>query len=139
LIDRKAGKSFENVLFALGRKKYLTEEQMLEFGRKCEKGLCLDWICDFVRPIPETVLEEKRKCDDSLLFDNYLVLHYDPDNKATTEKARAAEVQKRKDPILFGVVKNSRNLYFVADWKDELCDLTIKDIVDKLGHDLEIK
>ena len=85
------------------------------------------------------MVTEKHKCDDSMLFDNYVILHYDPDNKATTPKAREVELEKRKDPILFGVVKSTRNLYFVADWKDELCDLTIQDIVNKLGHDLEIK
>jgi hypothetical protein len=139
LKKNKSSKSFENVLFAKNRKRYITESQLLEFGKKCEKGLCLDHIKDFTRVIPESVLIEKLACDEDMLFDNYVILHYDPDNKATTEKARKKEEVKRKDPILFGIVQNSRNLYFVADWKDELCNLTLQDIIDQTGFDLEIK
>jgi hypothetical protein len=36
-----------------------------------------------------------------------------------------AEVEKAKDPILFGVVKGTRNLYYIGDWIDEYCDLTL--------------
>lgn len=134
----KASRSFENVLFAKDKKKFITEKQLLEFGKKCEKGLCLDWIANFARVIPDDVLAAKVACDEDELFDNYVILHYDPDNKATTPESRKKEEEKRKDPILFGVIKDSRNLYFVADWKDELCNLTLKDIADKLGKSLEI-
>ena len=65
-------------------------------------------------------------------------MHFDPKNTATTREARAAEVAKRKDPILFGLIKGSRKLYFVGDWQDELCDLTFQQIVDKLGKSLVI-
>lgn len=137
LKDRKKQYSFECVLYAKGRKKYLTEKQLLSFGKKCEKGLCLDYIKYYTRPIPDEVFEEKVKCDEDMLFDNYVILHFDPKNKATTEKARKEEIAKRRDPIMFGVIKESRNLYFVADWKDELCDLTLDKIIDTLGESLE--
>ena len=139
LLKKKSERSFENVLFAKGYTKYVTEQQLLQFSAKCERGLCLDWIENFARVIPKEVIEAKRKADTDHLFDNYVILHYDPENKATTPEARKKEEVKRKDPILFGVIKESRNLYFVADWKDELCTLTLQDIITVLGTDLEIK
>lgn len=136
LLAEKEVRKFENALVATGRKRYLSEAQLLRFVKGCEKGLCLDWVADFVRIIPSEVVQAKVACDALELFDNYVVLHYDPDNKGTTEEARA----KARDPILFGVMKGSRKLYFVGDWIDELCDLTFSQIVDKLAEGpLEIK
>jgi len=75
------------------------------------------------------------------IFDNYVVLHYDPQGKASEMSAeeKAQELVRRRDPILFGVFRGSRKLYFVGDWKDEQCDLTLQEIVDKLGEPLEMK
>lgn len=122
-------RQFENALFARGQKRYLSEAQLLKFVRGCEKGLCLDWIQNFIRPIPPNVVAAKVKCDELGLFDNYVVLHYDPENRGTTR----ADREKAKDPVLFGVMRGSRKLYFVDDWVDEYCDLTFQQIVDKLG------
>lgn len=125
---------FENALYAKGRKRLLTERQLLDFTAKCEKGLCLDWVKDFVRPIPPEIVAEKKACDEDHLFDNYVVLHYDPNHRATTPEAR----EKARDPILFGLIKGSRKLYFVGDWMDDQCDLTFQQIIDKLDSPLEM-
>ena len=131
-------RKYENALYAKGWKRFLSEAQLLKFVEKVEKGLCLDWISHYTRPIPASVAEKKVLCDEARLFDNYVILHYDPEDKATTPEDRAEEVRKRKDPILFGVMRGSRRLYFVDDWKDELCDLTLQEIVEKLGETLEM-
>ena len=70
--------------------------------------------------------EIKKDVDERKIFDNYVVLHYDP--KENGEKLTKKEKEKKKDPILFGVIKNSKKLYFVADWKDEYCDLTLDEM-----------
>jgi len=127
-------RQYENALYVKGRRKLLTEAQLLDFTKKCEKGLCLDWVGDFVRPIPAEVVEEKAACDADHLFDNYAVLHYDPENRGTTPEAQ----EKARDPILFGLIEGSRKLYFVGDWTDEQCDLTFQEIVQKLGSPLEM-
>jgi hypothetical protein len=77
------------------------------------------------------VLEVKLKTDALGIFDNYVVLHYDPDGKAT--QMTEAEIAAKKDPILFGVIQHRRRLYFIADWVDEQCDLTLDQIADTLG------
>lgn len=126
-------RKFESALFAKGMKRYISEAQLLKFVQGCERGLCLDWVQHFARVIPKEIVDAKVKCDEAGLFDNYVVLHFDPDEKATTPQDRAAAAAKRRNPILFGVMRGSRKLYFVGDWKDELCDLTLQQVVDKLG------
>lgn len=127
--------TMENVLYSKGFPTYLTEAQILLFGSKCEKGLCLDWVSDFVRIIPKHVIEEKKKADALLIFDNYVVLHYDPNGIATNRAAREKQEAKIRDPILFGVIKESRKLYYIADWVDEKCDLTLDQVLKSIAQD----
>lgn len=129
-------RKYENALIACGVTKRVTEKQLLEFTALCNKNLALDWIKNFARPIPQEVLDLKAKADDAGLFDNYVILHYDPEKRGS--EMTDAEKERAKDPILFGVMRASRNLYFVADWKDEQCSLTLEDIVEHLNHKLNI-
>ena len=123
----------ESQLLATGYTKVITEDQLIEFYKETEKGLRLDWIKNFTRLIPNEIIESKIKLDKLGVFDNYVVLHYDPNKKSY--KMTKAEKEKRKDPILFGVIKDSRKLYFVGDWIDEVCDLTMEDLVTEFGEE----
>jgi hypothetical protein len=95
--------------------------------------LKLTWIKNYARMIPEDVIEAKKKFDGSELFDNYVILHFDKFDNST--QMTKAEVEKAKDPILFGVLKGTRNLYYIGDWIDEYCDLTL----DKFLSTLEME
>lgn len=121
----------ETQLLAMGLIKYLREETVVDFVKKCPKGLRLDYVANFTRVIPPDLLKLKAEADARGIFDNYVVLHYDPEVKswAETEKEKA----KRRDPILFGLMDGRRLLYYVGDWVDELCDLTLDQIADQLG------
>jgi len=126
-------------LIAMGIRKYVTEKQVVTFYEKVgeDKNLKLTWIKNFNRIIPEDIYTLKKNIDERKLFDNYVVLHYDPANNG--EKMTKEEIEKKKDPILFGVMKNSRKLYYVADWKDEYCDLTLEEMFKTLkGRVLQI-
>lgn len=122
----------ETRLLDLGLTTVLSEETLVEFVKKCPKGLRLDWVKNFTRFIPDEVLDQKKRCDEEQIFDNYVVLHYDPEAKswAETHQDRAA----RRDPILFGVLAGRRQLYFVGEWVDEYCDLSLDQIADTLGR-----
>jgi hypothetical protein len=87
----------------------------------------LTWIKNFIRPIPLDVTKKYLEAQAIDVFDNYVVMHYgDPtDSVAETEE----EIEKRKDPILFGVFRESKRLYFIADWIDEYCDLTLEKLI----------
>ena len=43
-----------------------------------------------------------------------------------------AEEIKKRDPIVFGVIAGSNKLYYITDWVDEYCDLTLAKFVDTL-------
>lgn len=131
LIANLSAVKMEAQLIALGLTKYIEEKDIAEFYKKSKKGIKLNWIANFTRIIPEEVLAKKGRADELGLFDNYVVMHYDPDAKSYAETQ--AEIAKRKDPILFGVMKDRRVLYFVGDWVDEFCDLTLDQIADMLG------
>jgi hypothetical protein len=122
----------ESILAAAGFKQLLTEASVIEFASKCKKGLRLDWVANFSRQIPDAVIARKTEADTLKVFDNYVVLHYDPKGKAF--ELTPQEVAARRDPILFGVIDGARKLYFIGDWKDSECDLTMEDIAKVLGH-----
>ena len=134
----------ETILHAEGHLYKISEEKLVDLVKKTEKGLRLDYIKNFVRVIPKEVIEAKRKADALNVFDNYVVLHYDPKKVASkqTKKEKEQERKKKADPILFGVIEHSHDLYYITDWVDEKCDLTLDELVKLMKVDkksLEIK
>lgn len=124
---------YENALYATGNVTTITEEQVVTFYKESDKGIRLDWIKNFNRIIPTPIVEKKVEMDGFKIFDNYVVMHYDPNKKSY--KKTQEEIDKEKDPILFGVIKGINKLYFIADWQDEYCDLTLDAFIDKFGKD----
>jgi hypothetical protein len=122
---------YESVLFAEGLYYVVTEEQMVSFVKQCEKGIKLEYIKNFTRPLPQDVVTKIERVNQLEVFDNYVVLYYDPEGKVYKETAR--EEAKRKDPIIFGVIAGSTKLYYIADWVDEYCDLTLEKFIDVIG------
>jgi hypothetical protein len=104
----------------------------VRFVKQAKRGLRLDWVKNFTRIIPNEVIDTKVKLDELCVFDNYVVMHYDPNNKSWAETQE--DINRRRDPILFGVILGSRKLYFVGDWVDDLCDLTLEQIAAELGQ-----
>jgi len=125
----------ETQLFALGFRKIITEQNVVDFASKACRELRIDWIKNFGRVIPEEIINAKEKCDENLIFDNYVILHYDPFSNGVLKTQAEIEKERKKDPILFGVIAGSNKLYYVADWVDEYCDLTFDKIVEKLGEE----
>jgi hypothetical protein len=121
----------ETQLFAAGFTKCITEDNAIEFAKKAPREVKLDWIQNFVRSIPEKITNEKVKLDEKHIFDNYVIMHYDPDDKGS--EMTKAEKEKKKDPILFGVMLGSTKLYYIGDWIDEYCDLTFDKLVEVMG------
>lgn len=121
---------YESVLLSAGFSKVVSEDLVIEFYKKCKKGLRLDWVKNFTRIIPCEVIEVKNRLDELKVFDNYVVLHYDPQGNAYKKTK-----EEEKDPILFGVIRGSNKLYFVGDWIDEVCDLTLEKLGEVVGQD----
>jgi hypothetical protein len=87
-----------------------------------------------VRIIPKEIQEAKKRADELKVFDNYVVLTYDP--KGQMVKLTEKEKEAAKDPILFGVIKGSTKLYFIGEWEDEYCDLKLEDIMSFANKDI---
>ena len=124
----------ETQLVAMGLPTYVTEETVVRFARKVDRGLRLDWLANFTRMIPDEVAAKKAEADQRCIFDNYVVLHFDRagDSALMTKE----EKRRAKDPILFGMIAGSDKLYFVADWVDEYCDLTLDKMLKVIGKDV---
>lgn len=129
---------YESILYANGYNKLITEAQLVKFAKNCPKALSLDYISNYTRAIPLDVIKKKIDADNMEVFDNYVILHYDPDGNGAdmTLEEKKKEVDKAKDPILFGVISGSKKLYYICDLVDEMCDLTWDTVVDTLGGEI---
>ena len=128
---------YESILYANGYDKLITEDVMVKLTKKAPKALSLTYIANYTRTIPLDVTKKKLELDTLEIFDNYVILHYDPNGKsyAQTVKERRKEVEKAKDPILFGVIAGSDKLYYIGDWEDEYCNLRLENVVDIVGQE----
>jgi hypothetical protein len=123
----------ESVLLDGGITKFIHEDQIVKFYNSFtsdKKVLKLTWIQNYSRFIPDDISEKIKKADDLNIFDNYVILHFDPKNI----NVELTKEQKRKaaDPIVFGVFKESTRLYYIGDWVDEDCDLTLDVLLDSI-------
>lgn len=122
--------------------KFLEEEDVIKFYNKASKhetletNLCLTYVKNFVKIIPNDVAELKRQAEDLQVFDNYVILHYDFEGNSVEDTIE--EKEKKKDPILFGIIKGSKRLYYIGDWIDEYCDLTLDALIKTIGRDVRI-
>ena len=118
----------EAVLYAVKKRIYLTREIYDRYKYKTSKPVKLTPLKNYARPIPDEVLAEKEKYKD--YYDEYYVMHFD--DAGTVAETESERVEREKDPILFGTIEYSDRLYFIDDWVDEYCDLTLDDIIDTL-------
>lgn len=88
---------------------------------------------EFPRPVPAKVGKVIKSVQAKGLFDELHVLYLDytgEEIKSTKEKIR------EKDPVLFGRFTYDPNrFFFITDWIDEHCDLTLSKFVDILKKD----
>lgn len=138
--------------------KYLTESQVVEFIKQSERGLCLDELRSYKVNIPTRVQRSINEADNLKVFDNFLVLYYDPttkDNPFTTvisgkyhieDKQKAnemaasgiskKEIIKTTDPIIFGVILGINRLFYIDDWVNETCDLTLRKLLHEADENI---
>lgn len=125
----------EILLVRNGMGGYLEEMDMVELFKRADFGLRLDWLADYQEFIPQAVMDIKRAADALNVFDNWVVLHYDPNGKRLQEiEVEEEEERRKRDPVLFGVIQGSNRLYFVADWTTDKDDITIAKVLKLLGR-----
>lgn len=119
-----------------GDLKYVSEEQIVKFMLMSERGMRLEYLRYYANILPAEVAKKKILADALLVFDNYCVLHYSDDAKFSLikEKIDDDERRRRRDPILFGMIKGSRKLYYITDWITDDDDLTLEKLEKCIGE-----
>ena len=116
---------YESVLAVNGFNKYITFQEIEKMKADGKRMVDIDYIQNFGRIIPNEVVEKKMKCDGFGVFDNYCVMYYDPSGETYKMTMEA-----KRDPILFGLINHSEKLYYIADWVDDKCDLTLEKVAE---------
>lgn len=130
----------ESVMYAKGVRHFIEREDLQKHKNNIRGGHISDTVFkEFTRVIPKDVLAKKKKVEDC--FDGFVIYHYWDEkaekNRTEKQKMTADEKQRMRDPVLFGIIRETNRLYFVADWEDEHCDLTFDEMVDVIGADDE--
>jgi len=121
LLEHAAGWVLEQQVAALGCDKWVEEELVRKVVRETARDNHLS-ICnlrEFPRVIPTDVQAKIAQLQD--LFTTFVIVFTNPEGHKV----------KDRDPILFGVIRAfSNRLYYVTDWVDEYCDLTMEKFVE---------
>lgn len=85
---------------------------------------------NYQRRIPEEIIQRIERCKG--IFDKMYVVFTDYTKR---EERRVEAIKREKDPILFGTFQDTatrtvvERFYFIGDWTDEYCDLTLDKMV----------
>lgn len=135
-----ANKGFDIFISRKAIEKYINEVE--------GKAIKIIELSEYTREIPDQVMDKIAEASE--VFDQLYIVFTDYTKK---ESKRVAKERRDKDPIVFGAFldkestesKSSKDIYvedrlfFVCDWVDEKCDLTLEQIVrDTTGKDNEI-
>jgi len=87
-------------------------------------------IKNYDNPIPDEPLKKIISAKESELFDDIVILYtrlseQPKELDKSKKKTSFANHQAGKDPIAFGRINGNDRLYFIADWIDDECDLTL--------------
>jgi len=89
----------------------------------------------YPREIPDDIADKVVKLKKEKIFDEFCVVFTDYTDEVGKQ---VKEANKRKDPILFGLFLKESNVhdrfYYIADWEDEYCDLTLAKMVSKMSE-----
>lgn len=121
----------EEKLIELGITTYIYKDVIEDYIENvADKTVKIIELSRYVREVPDELVETIEKSKD--LFDEFYVVFTDYTGK---EERKVEKERRDKDPILFGVFKNNSNVadrfYFLGDWVDEYCDLTLDKMVEQ--------
>lgn len=123
----------EYELVELGVDKFVYRQDIARYINLIDKKVVkIIELENYERPIPEEI-QEVIKMTDGIFSDRIIVF-----TDYTGKVERQIQKERRdKDPILFGVFRDGRNhplsdrCYFLGDWEDDMCDLTLESMVSE--------
>lgn len=123
----------ERKLVKAGITTYVYKDDLMQYFNKItDKSIRICKLRDYEREIPDEVTDVILSVKN--IFDDFVIVYTDYTVKEVA-KTKAHIERKEKDPIVFGVFTDEKNiftldrLYYVADWVDEYCDLTLDKLV----------
>ena len=132
----------EKKLIDMGITKYVYRDDVEDYIDNVAKDVVkIIEIENYPRDIPDEIVEVVAKTKD--IFDRLYVVFTDYTGKI--EKQVEAQ-RRRKDPILFGTFQRvassfgsdpqiNDRFYYLGDWEDEYCDLTLDKFLKEAGRD----
>lgn len=129
LVPRSKG--FNKVVLKSDVLKYIEEVS--------DKVVKLIDLKDYTREVPDEAVDIVVQFKG--VFDRFIIVTTDYTGKLERE---VEQVRRDKDPILFGAFVDSTDntlserLYFLYDWEDEYCHLTLEKMVDEMKDKLDI-
>jgi len=121
----------EEVLIDLGVNKFIYRNVIEDYIENVSKEVVkIQDLKNFTREIPDEIVEVI--CKTKNIFNKFYVIFTD----YTGLEERKVELERReKDPIIFGVFTEdmhvSDRFYYLGDWEDEYCDLTLDKLVSE--------
>ncbi len=121
--------------------KYVYETDVSDLEDNGIKGRILrkKSLADYKWDIPSEHIKTLLKAKSSKLFDDIIILY-------TRKKKKSLELDKDKewensqttrkvDPIAFWKIESTDRLYFLCDWEDDECDLTLNKLEKSIKAD----
>jgi hypothetical protein len=113
---------------------YVNREDIEKYIENVEgKSIKIIELSRYTREIPDDKIDIIATASD--IFDELYIVFTDYTGEVSK---KVAKERRDKDPIVFGAFKDKRStttyiedkLFFIADWVEEKCDLTLKQIVN---------
>lgn len=128
----------EEKLIEMGINTFIYKDTIQDYiDHVADKSVKIIELSRYMREIPDDIVEVVEKTRD--IFDEFYVVFTDYTGK---EERKVEKERRDKDPILFGSFRNSNNIsdrfYFLGDWVDEYCDLTLDKLVAEYKEKKEI-
>lgn len=121
----------EEKLLNMGITTYIYKDVIEDYiEHVADKTVKIVELSRYMREVPDELVDVVEKTRD--IFDQFYVVFTDYTGK---EERKVEKERRDKDPILFGVFKKNGNVsdrfYFLGDWVDEYCDLTLDKMVEQ--------
>lgn len=141
----------KRLAFTLGvveRERQLVDEGVTTYVLKEDITYFIDKVADkackmieleyFPRSIPDDIAAKVSHLMEHNIFDRFYIVFTDYTGEA---QKQVENERKRKDPIIFGAFEKKIDgiwdihdrLYFIGDWEDEYCDLTLTKMVEAMS------
>lgn len=120
-----------------GFKEYVLRKDVEHFMHDLtDKSVFCCEIEDYPRDIPDPIVN--KLADNIDLFDHIYIVFTDYTQKVSKQIDKRT---REKDPIMFGAIELAKTrydsvqigprFYFIGDWVDDFCDLTLEDMLQK--------